>query len=63
MNAPSAVARTLHPRPERPHGVGGMEDVLALQKTADSGLANRQGPEDQGAVRYRFIAWHAGTAL
>jgi hypothetical protein len=40
-----------------------MEDVLALQKTADSGLANRQGPEDQGAVRYRFIAWHAGTAL
>src|SRR5262249_51959016 len=63
MNAPSAVARALHPRAEGPHGVGGMQDVLALQKTADSGFADRKGPEDQGAVRYRLIARHAGAAL
>jgi len=48
---------------KRPHRVGGMQDILAFQKAADGRFADRQGPQYESAMRNRFVAGHAGTAL
>ena len=63
VNAPAALARPFDLGAERPHGGGGVEDIFALQKTADGGLADRHRPQNKGAVRDRFVARHADTAL
>jgi hypothetical protein len=48
---------------KRPHRVGGMQDILAFQQAIDGGFANRKGPQNERAVRNRFVARHAGAAL
>jgi hypothetical protein len=40
-----------------------MQDVLTRQEAADRGFADRQRPQDQGAVGNRFIARYTGTTL
>jgi hypothetical protein len=62
-NAPGLLAGPLQMSAKRPHRVGGMQDILAFQKAADGRFADRQGPQYESAMRNRFVAGHAGTAL
>jgi hypothetical protein len=63
VDAPDAVAAAFQPGTERAHHVGGVQHVLAFQEAFDRGLAHRQRPQDEGAVRDRLVARHAGAAL
>ena len=63
VNAPGALAGPLDGRAQRPHGLGGVDHVLAFQQPGDAGLADRERAEDQGAVRDRLVAGHAHAAL
>jgi hypothetical protein len=48
---------------KRPHRVGGMQDIFAFQKATDGSIADCQGPQNESAMRNRFVAGHAGAAL
>src|SRR5262245_4858154 len=63
VNAPSAFAGALDRGAQRPHGLCGVDDVLALEQPGDARLADRERAEDQGAVRDRFVTGHAHAAL
>ena len=62
-NAPGALTGPLDRRAQRPHGLGGVEHVLAFQQPGNARLADRERPEDQGAVRDRLVAGHAHAAF
>ncbi len=63
MDAPDTVVAALQPGAERAHHVGGVQHVLAFQQAGDRGLAHGERPQDEGAVRDRLVAGHAGAAL
>ena len=52
----------LHLRAQRPHRLGGVEHVLALEQAGDPGLADRQRPQNQRAMRNRLVAGHADAS-
>ena len=63
VDAPGALAGPLDRGAQRPHGLGGVDHVLAFEQPGDAGLADRERAEDQGAVRDRLVAGHAHAAL
>src|SRR5262245_41464291 len=63
VNAPSAFAGPLDASAQRPHRLGGVDHVLALEQPGDPRLADRERADDQGAVRNRLVAGHAYAAL
>ncbi len=60
---PPAGALAGNPGAESPAGLCGPQDVLPLEKALDPGLADRQQPEDHGAVRDRLVAGDAKAPL
>ena len=63
VDTPGLIAGPLHARAERTHGIGGVQDVLAFQQPADGGFADRQGAQNQSAVRDRLVAGHPDASL
>ena len=63
MNAPDAIAGAFNARAERPHGIGGVQNILAFQQAADGSFADGKRAQNQGAVGDRFVARNAGPAL
>ncbi len=59
---PSTIPGALDFCPERRHRLGGVENVLALQKPRNPGLSHRQGTQNQGPVRDRFVARNTDAA-
>ena len=55
LDGPGALPGPDRNGAHRPHGAGRMQNVLAFEQTGDFGLADRQGAEDQRALRNRFI--------
>ncbi len=62
MNPPGTVRQTLQRGAERPHRLGGVQHVLALQQAGNQGFADRQGRQDQSPVGNRFVARYADAA-
>ena len=46
--------------PQRPHGRGAAQHILALEQAVDLALAHRESAHHEGAVGDRFVARHAG---
>ena len=53
---PGEIAGSLDLRAQRPHRLGGIEDVFALQQAGNAGFADRKRPQNQGTVRDRLVA-------
>jgi hypothetical protein len=53
---PDAVAVPFDPGAQGPHGFGGVEDVLALQKPRNPGLAHGKRPQNEGPLGDRLVA-------
>ena len=58
-DAPASLPMSHDPRAEGSAGFGCAQDILAFEQPLDPGLANRQQTENQGAMRYGFIAGRA----
>ena len=56
---PAAASQLVHLGPERPHRLGGGQDVGAFQQALDLGDARREGAEDQRPVRDRLVSRRA----
>src|SRR3954468_20737956 len=63
VNAPGALTYPLDGRPQRPHGLGGVDHVLAFQQAGNVRLPDRQRPKDKGTVRDRLVSGHAQAAF
>src|SRR5215510_8642882 len=63
VNAPLAFGHALDLGAQRPHRLAGVEYVLAFEQPGYAGLPDREGAEDEGAVRDRLVAGHARAAL
>ena len=57
-NGPGKFAGPIHPGAERTDRFGGIEDVFALKQAKDPAFADRERPQNQGAVRNRLVAGH-----
>ena len=62
VDAPGALAGPLDRGTQRPHGLAGIDHVLALEQPGDAGLADRECAENEGAVRDRLVAGHLHAA-
>ena len=56
VHRPGEIAGSFHLGAQRPHRLGGIEHVLALQQARNPGFADRQRAQNQGAVRNRLVA-------
>lgn len=59
VHPPGTLAEARHAGAERPHRGTGAEHVLGLEQTLDGGLADRDRPEHQRAMRDRLVAGDA----
>ncbi len=56
LDAPAPFAEPLDARAEGAAGFAGVQNVVALQQTADFGCPTGQQAEDEGAMRNRLVA-------
>jgi hypothetical protein len=62
VDGPGEIAGAFHLRAQRLHGLGGIEDVFALQEARNPGLSDRQRAQNQGTVRNRLVTGDADLA-
>src|SRR6185437_11890484 len=63
VQAPRAHIGALDVCSKGAYGLAGIEHVLAFEQTGNARLADRKRTENERAVRDRFVARHAHTAL
>ena len=59
VHRPGDIAGPFDLRAQRPHRLGGVEYVLALEQAGDPCFPDRQRAKNQRAVRNRLVAGHA----
>jgi hypothetical protein len=61
VDAPFSLTEPVDPGAQRFYGLAGVEYVVTLQQSADSGFADGKSAEDQSPMRDRFVARHANA--
>jgi len=63
VNGPGPLAAALDLRAQGPHRLGGIDDILAFQKSGDPAFAHRKRGQDQRPVRDGLVAGNLDLAV